>query len=163
MLRRAAPLLNRHTAVIPNYAKLTNRPGKWGAMGGPPADTFARRVEFYRLITLSRLGKLMQPFKTPRGIWLYRKAQARLFRMAVGCLAFLALFQGGTMWVLLAYNAYAVAPSTPVLQRKAREHRVSKQILTMVRERESEIFEAQSDADAAKIVASTKDAGTKKK
>ena len=32
-----------------------------------------------------------------------------------------------------------MGPSTPVLERKVREHRVSKQIMQMVREREREL------------------------
>jgi len=153
MLRRSLVPLQRHTAVAPHFSKMTNRPGKWGTQGGPPADTFSRRLEFFRIITLNRIGKMMQPFKSPRAIWFYRKAQARLWKTAVGVLIASALFVGGNMWMMLAYNAYSVPVATPVLQRKAREHRVSKQIVTMVRERETELYEEQAAAEAAKIAA----------
>ena len=53
----------------------------------------------------------------------------------------------------MLYSAYTVSPSTPILQRKAHEHRVAKQIMTMVREREGEMIEEHSVKKAGAIVA----------
>lgn len=49
---------------------------------------------------------------------------------------FFALLLFGNAWFSFVYHAYAVGATTPVLERKVREHRVSKQILQMVREQE---------------------------
>ena len=53
------------------------------------------------------------------------------------------------LWIMVTYHAYAVGTSTPVLERKVREHRVSKQVLQMVRVRERELSQ-EAELEAAK-------------
>ena len=145
-------LRRRHTFPVPYFDKMTRMPGRWGSLQGPPRDSLGLRIAIVQDRVLSGLGKLTKPFRTPRMVYIYRKLQARVFTMVVGTLMILIVLQIFTFFILMLYSAYSVSPSTPILQRKAHEHRVAKQIMTMVRKREAEIVEEISDAEAKNIV-----------
>lgn len=163
MLRRTQGLrvTGRHTAPTPpKYADL---PGIWGPRGGPPKDTAARRFDFYRLVLMHKIGKLTAPFKTERVKWMWRKLQMRLWKGSVLVIVSLSALLIGNMIIIMLYQAYSVGPSTPVLERKAREHRVSKQIVQMVRQTEKDLTQEQDRAEAALVVQANKAAAEAKK
>lgn len=131
-------LLNRgHLAVT--RPKNSDRPGMWGPSTGPNKDTLQRRTLFYRMVLMSKIGRLTKPFRTPRARWVWRKIQLHVWKSCVMTVIFVALLLFGNAWLSFVYHAYAVGATTPVLERKVREHRVSKQILQMVRERERDV------------------------
>ena len=53
------------------------------------------------------------------------------------------------LWLSFAYHTLAVGSTTPILERKVREHRVSKQVLQMVRDKEKELASI-TELDTAK-------------
>jgi hypothetical protein len=137
MLRRSAGRGQRHTVIT--RPKFSDKPGMWGTHGGPPKDTLARRTEFYRKVFFNRVGKLTKPFRTPTVKWIWRRFTWNLFRASVAVMMFTCAAMILQIWIMVTYHAYAVGKSTPVLERKVREHRVSKQVLQMVRTRERDI------------------------
>lgn len=152
MLRRTFGLrvTGRHT--LPTMPKHIDKPGLWGAKGGPPKDTLARRWEFYRNVAMHKIGTLTAPFKTDRVRWGWRKLQVRVWKGTVLVIVGLSILMVGNMVAMMAYQAYTVGPSTPVLERKVREHRVSKQIIQMVRERERDVVQAKERDDVLQSI-----------
>ena len=147
MLRRSAVAKNRHTIVTqPKYA---DKPGLWGPTAGPYKDTLARRTEFYRKVFFNKVGKLTKPFRSQTAVWIYRRCSFHMFRALVMSMVFLSAAMMLQLWIMVTYHAYAVGTSTPVLERKVREHRVSKQVLQMVRVRERELSQ-EAELEAAK-------------
>jgi hypothetical protein len=136
--------------------KYIDKPGYWSVSGGPAKDTLARRIDFYRLTLMHKIGKMTAPFKTKRVVWAWRKLTVRVWKATVLSLVFFALLLIGNIWIMMVYHAYQLGPSTPVLERKVREHRVSKQITQMVRERErelagtKELYEAEANLEQRK-------------
>ena len=143
-----------HTAIT--QQKYSDRPGIWGPTGGPPKDTLARRVLFYRMLVFNKIGRLTQPFRTPTARWMWRRFQLQAWKTSVMTLVFVSLLLYGNAWLSFVYHAYAVGPTTPVLERKVREHRVSKQIMQMVREREKDSVMDAELAQAKQVIASQK-------
>ena len=136
MLRRNLTRL-RHT--LPTPAKHLDKPGFWGPTGGPAKDTLARRVYFGRLRLLAEIGKLTKPFRTKKSIWMWRRFQTRVWKTTVAVLALSVLIMLGNVWILMLCYMQDTRPSSPALERKVREHRLSKQIMQMVRERERDL------------------------
>ena len=152
-MRPSCLKLHRHTvASIPAYHKMSRIPGKWHPREGPPGDTLARRIYFYHRVLMARIGNLTAVVKTPRSRYLFRKMQARLFKFTSLTLALFCVFTFGCLWMIVAYNAFAAGPPTAILQKKTREHRVSKQIMTMVREREADLAQKQHETEARQII-----------
>jgi hypothetical protein len=149
MLRRTQPtrLLVPHTK--PTQPKHMDKPGVWGPAAGPDKDTLGKRMYFYRIKTLMRIGQLVSPFKTKKAVWLWRRTQTRVWKVSVFILVCSALVAMGNLWVLMMFYSTNVGPSTPTLERKVREHRLSKQILQMVRERERDLVTEQEQMAAA--------------
>ena len=145
-------LRQRHTAGVPYFDKMTRTPGRWGAHEGPPRDSLGLRMRYVRERILTSVGKLTKPFRTPRAVYLYRKIQTRIFTAFIATLVIFIALQVISFFVLMLYSAYSVSPSTPILQRKAHEHRVGKQIMTMVRKRELEIAQELSEAEAKQLI-----------
>ena len=139
MLRRTTvcAFYRGHTSVTP--PKHIDKPGIWGPLGGPPKDTLARRTHFYRMVLMNKIGRITKPFRTNKARWVWRKLQLRVWKTAVFTCAFIIFIMTGNLWFTFVYHATALGPSTPVLERKVREHRVSKQILQMVRENERDV------------------------
>lgn len=139
MLRRTAPrrFYRGHTA--PTVPKHVDKPGIWGPNAGPMKDTLARRVYFYRIALLVQIGKLTKPLRTPNMVWMWRRTQTRVWKVTVFTLFGISVIMLGNIWVMFSFYATSVGPSSPALERKVREHRLSKQIMQMVREREREI------------------------
>lgn len=156
MLRRTVtrPMGRGHLA--PTVQKYSDRPGMWGPGGGPVKDTLARRTMFYRMLAMNKIGVLTRPFRTNRARWIWRKTQMQLWKTFVMCMVFMCVVLSGNIWLSFVYHAYTVGPSTPVLERKVREHRVSKQIMQMVRERERDVSQEQQLDGAKKVIASQK-------
>jgi hypothetical protein len=138
--------------TVPTQPKYLDKPGLWSVSGGPPKDTLARRVDFYRLLFLHKIGRMTAPFKTKRVVWAYRKFTTRLWKGTVLTLVAFILLLSGNIWVLMVFHAYQMGPSTPVMERKVREHRVSKQILEMVRGRETELARARETQEAERTL-----------
>ena len=124
----------------------------WGPSAGPAQDTLARRYEFGKFVVMHKIGELTAPLKTKKVVWAWRRLQARSFKLSAYVLVASAVFIAGNVWVLLISHASVVGSSTPVLERKVREHRVSKQIITMVREREKELTQELELSDAERMV-----------
>ena len=141
MLRRTSRVKYGFISARPggNTAKHSDAPGLWGPDGGPAQDTLARRFEFGKKVLSFKIGKLTAPFKTQRSLWIFRRVQARLFKLCVMIMFASGMFLLGNVWMLVISHAMVVGSSTSVLERKVREHRVSKQIIGMVREREREL------------------------
>jgi hypothetical protein len=139
-----------HTA--PTFPKYIDKPGVWGPAGGPHKDTLARRWEHSRLSISRKIGTLTQPFRTKKAVWLWRRLQARVWKTTVLCIMLFSVLMIGNIWIMMVYHAYNIGPSTPVLERKVREHRVSKQIVQMVREREQELVVSKEQTDAAAVL-----------
>jgi hypothetical protein len=139
MLRRTSVAGFGGNHLKPTLPKYSDKPGMWGPSAGPQKDTLARRWEFYKLVTMKKVGQIMAPIKTKDNVWRFRVFQARLWKGTVMFLVALSALLLGNVWCLLAYHAYSVGPTTPVLERKVKEHRISKQIMGMVREREMEL------------------------
>lgn len=142
--------------VAPTPSKFTDRPGMWGPAAGPVKDTLARRVLFYRMLGMNKIGRLTKPFRTNRARWLWRKAQFKMWKSFVMLMCFLCIVLSGNIWLTFVYHAYTVGPSTPVLERKVREHRVSKQIMQMVREHERDIAQEDDLNQARQTIQSQK-------
>lgn len=139
MLRRSqvSRFYRGHTSAT--QPKHIDKPGVWGPLAGPPKDTLARRTYFYRLVLFNKIGKLTKPFRTNKARWIWRKTQLRVWKFTVFVCASISFILIGNLWFTFVYHATAVGPTTPVLERKVREHRVSKQILQMVREKERDV------------------------
>jgi hypothetical protein len=133
----------------PSPPKQIDKPGMWGPQGGPPKDTLARRWEFYKVVAMHKVGKATRPFRTKQAIWAWRKFTTRVWKGTVGCLIVICGLLLSNMWLSMVYHSYSIGPSTPVLERKVKEHRISKQILQMVREREREIVAEKDEIEAA--------------
>ncbi len=153
MLRRSSAKLvtGRHTT--PTQPKYVDKPGLWGARGGPPKDTLARRWEFYRLVVMHKIGNITAPLRTDRVKWAWRRLQVRVWKGTVLTIVVISMLMLGNMIMIMAYQAYAVGPATPVLERKVKEHRVSKQIVQMVRERERDMVQQKEKAEAEHVIA----------
>lgn len=136
--------------LTPTPPKQADRPGMWGPGAGPHKDTLARRTLFYRMVLMNKIGRITKPFRTPRARWIWRKTQLHVWKASVMTMVFISLLLFGNAWISFVYHAYAVGPTTPVLERKVREHRVSKQIMQMVREREREV-ETETELAQAKL------------
>jgi hypothetical protein len=159
MLRRTPCLAIMRGHLAPTQPKHTDRPGVWGAQGGDPRkDTLAKRWEFAKFISMNKMGKLTKPFRTKKAVWYFRIAQARAWKSFVFAIAGFIVLLIGNIWCLLLYQAYSVGASTPVLERKVREHRISKQILGMVREREKDLTLGAEQAAAHKVLDARKKA-----
>lgn len=126
----------------------------WGPGAGPVKDTLARRTLFYRMLALNKIGSLTKPFRSNRARWIWRKTQLHVWKTFVMTMVFFCLVLSGNIWLSFVYHAYTVGASTPVLERKVREHRVSKQIMQMVREQERDIVQAEDITTAEKVIAS---------
>jgi hypothetical protein len=87
---------------------------------------------------------------------MWRRFQLQAWKTSVMTLVFVSLLLYGNAWLSFVYHAYAVGPTTPVLERKVREHRVSKQIMQMVREREKDSVMDAELAQAKQVIASQK-------
>ena len=138
--------------TTPTRPKYIDKPGYWSVSGGPSKDTLARRIDFYRLLLMHKIGKLTAPFKTKRVVWAWRKLTVRLWKASVLTLVFICMLLIGNIWIMMVYHAYQLGPSTPVLERKVREHRVSKQIMQMVRERERELAGTKEQYEAEGVL-----------
>ena len=141
----------------PTTPKYIDKPGIWGVAGGPAKDTLARRVDFYRLLLMTKIGRATAPFKTKRVVWFWRKLTVRVWKTTVLTIVLICMLMIGNIWIMMVFHAYQIGPSTPVLERKVREHRVSKQIMQMVRERERELS-GQQEQNAAEGIANTRTA-----
>ncbi|TPP55336.1 hypothetical protein CGC20_39685 [Leishmania donovani] len=152
MLRRCTvPRMNRgHLAPTPS--KYSDRPGMWGPGAGPVKDTLARRTMFYRMLVMNKIGFWTKPFRTNRARWIWRKTQMQLWKTMVMSMVFICVILFCNIWLSFVYHAYTVGPTTPVLERKVREHRVSKQIMQMVRERERDITQEEEVEKARAII-----------
>jgi hypothetical protein len=151
----ASPVLlfsNNH--LKPSAPKYSDKPGMWGPNAGPNKDTLARRWEFGKFVSMKKIGELTAPFKSKENVWRFKVFQARLWKGTVIFLVSLSVILMGNVWCLLAYHAYSVGPSTPVLERKVKEHRISKQIMSMVREHEHELTIEKELAEATQNLAS---------
>lgn len=153
---RATPALLVGNHLKPTYPKHSDKPGMWSATAGPQKDTLARRVNFYKWVSMAKIGKFTAKFKTKENVWRFRVFQARLWKGTVICIVALSAVLMGNIWCLLAYHAYSVGPTTPVLERKVKEHRISKQIMGMVREREKELTREKELEEAAANLAAGK-------
>ena len=143
--------------LTPTRPKYTDRPGVWGPQSQKEGDTLARRWEFYRFVLSQKFGKLTAPFRSKKAVWTFRVWQTRVWKTTTLCLIAFSFLLMGNIWCLLLYHAYSVGASTPVLERKVREHRISKQILGMVREREKDLTII-NEQDAAKAVLASRKA-----
>eukprot|EP00758_Cryptobia_borreli_P017789 Tbor_TRINITY_DN6223_c0_g2::TRINITY_DN6223_c0_g2_i1::g.1851::m.1851 len=152
MLRRTAPLGFYRGHTSQTQQKFIDKPGLWGPLGGPPKDTLARRMYFYRILLFNKIGRITRPFRTNQARWVWRKIQLRVWKTSVFTIAFIIMILIGNLWCIFVYHAYAVGPTTPVLERKVREHRVSKQILGMVREKEKDISQEIALEEARRAV-----------
>jgi hypothetical protein len=141
----------QHTVIT--KPKYTDKPGYWSRDGGPAKDTLARRFDFYRLLILHKIGRVTAPFRTKRAVFIWRTLQARVWKTTVLTIVFISMLVTGNLWLGMCYHAYTIGPSTPVLERKVREHRVSKQILQMVRERERDLQDTRDSSAAAEVLA----------
>jgi hypothetical protein len=158
MLRASPTLRVSATPVLlfgqnhlkPSAPKYSDKPGMWGPNSGPNKDTLSRRWEFGKFVSMKKIGQLTAPLKSKENVWRFRVFQARLWKGTVIFLVSLSVILMGNVWCLLAYHAYSVGPSTPVLERKVKEHRISKQIMSMVREHERELTVEKELADATK-------------
>lgn len=139
--------------IEPTPPKFVDKPGIWGPTGGPVKDTLSRRTLFYRMVLMNKIGRLTKPFRTPKVQWAWRKLQLRAWKTSVFVILFMCLLCVINLWVSFVYHAYAIGPTTPVIERKIREHRVSKQVLQMVRERERDITQ-ESEIQAARATPS---------
>ena len=128
----------------------------WGPGAGPVKDTLARRTMFYRMLVMNKIGRLTKPFRTNRVRWIWRKTQLQVWKTCVMTMVFICLILFGNIWLSFVYHAYTVGPTTPVLERKVREHRVSKQIMQMVRERERDMTPEEEIEKARAVVESQK-------
>ena len=155
MLRKSAPRVNWFGGLrpgTPTPPKHSDLPGVWGPAAGPQGDTLARRYEFGKYLVLHKVGQLTAPFKTRKVVWVWRRFQARVFKVSAFLLVSAAVFIAGNVWILLVSHGSVVGSATPVLERKVREHRVSKQIITMVREREKELTVELEQSDAERLL-----------
>lgn len=152
MLRKTQSKFLARGHLAPTKPKYSDRPGVWGATGGQAKDTLARRWEFYKFVSMHKIGQVTKPLRTKKAVWMWRRFQARLWKTTVFTLMGISLLLLGNIWCLLAYHAYSVGPTTPVLERKVREHRVSKQIMGMVREREKELVSAKEEQEATDVL-----------
>lgn len=50
--------------LAPTPSKYTDKPGMWGPGAGPAKDTLARRVLFYRMLFMNKIGFLTKPLRT---------------------------------------------------------------------------------------------------
>lgn len=141
---------------MPTAPKHSDRPGMWGPSTGPNKDTLQRRTLFYRMVAMSKIGRLTKPFRTEKARWAWRKVQLHTWKASVLTIIFVALMLFGNAWLSFVYHAYAVGATTPVLERKVREHRVSKQILQMVRERERDVTREHEMDDVKRVIAQQK-------
>ena len=161
MLRSSSALRMSATPVLliagnhlkPTAPKYSDKPGMWGPNSGPQKDTLSRRWEFLKFVSMKKIGQLTEPFKTKESRWRFKVFQARLWKGTVIFLVSFSMILMGNVWCLLAYHAYSVGPSTPVLERKVKEHRISKQIMSMVREHERELTVEKELAEASKNLA----------
>ncbi|EAN78732.1 hypothetical protein, conserved [Trypanosoma brucei brucei TREU927] len=142
--------------LAPTPSKYTDQPGMWGPGTGPVKDTLARRSMFFRMLVMNKIGRLTKPFRTNRVRWIWRKTQLQLWKTFVMTMVFFSAVMFGNIWLSFVYHAYTVGPTTPVLERKVREHRVSKQVLQMVRERENELLAEEELAAAKEAIAAQK-------
>lgn len=108
---------------------------------------------FYRMLMMNKIGRLTQPFRTPRARWVWRKTQLTVWKTFVLSMVFICAILFGNIWLSFVYHAYTVGPTTPVLERKVREHRVSKQIMQMVRERERDVVQEEEVNKARQTIA----------
>lgn len=152
MFRRSSARLLGRGHVAPTPAKYSDRPGMWGPGAGPVKDTLARRTTFYRMVLFNKIGRLTKPFRTNRARWIWRKTQLQVWKTLVMTMVFVCVILFGNAWLTFVYHAYTVGPSTPVLERKVREHRVSKQIMQMVREKERDVTQEEEVLNAQKII-----------
>ena len=169
MLRRSPALFNvanafrtlgSHTAPTP--PKHLDKPGLWSATQGPYKDTAGRRARHLHIKVMGNIGKLTKPFRTVKTKIMWRKFTNRVFKSTVGILVFLTLCVWVVTMVTVVFYAQAKAgPSTPQLERKAREHRLSRQIIQMVREREREIHDEHDILEVAGNVERTKQLAAK--
>lgn len=156
MLRRSSARLIAGRHSLPTAPKYSDKPGMWGPDAGPMKDTLSRRARFWKIISMKRLGQFTGMFKTKENVWRYRVFQARLWKGSVFFLMGFSLLMMGNIWCMLAYHAYSVGPSTPILERKVKEHKISKQIMGMVREREMEINRELEETKAHEAIAAQK-------
>ncbi|CAD2222217.1 hypothetical protein AGDE_01471 [Angomonas deanei] len=158
MLRRTNVSRLGRGHLAPTPSKYSDRPGMWGPGAGPVKDTLARRTLFYRMLAMNKIGRLTKPFRTNRVRWIWRKTQLQLWKTFVLSMVFICIVLFANVWLSFVYHAYSVGPSTPVLERKVREHRVSKQIMQMVREQELEVVQGEDLNEAKRVIASQKSA-----
>ncbi|KAL7701198.1 hypothetical protein N2W54_002657 [Lotmaria passim] len=156
MLRRSPIARMNRGHLTPTPSKYSDRPGMWGPGAGPVKDTLARRTMFYRMLVMNKIGRLTKPFRTNRVRWIWRKTQLQVWKTCVMTMVFICLILFGNIWLSFVYHAYTVGPTTPVLERKVREHRVSKQIMQMVRERERDMTQEEEIEKARAVVESQK-------
>ncbi|ESL11548.1 hypothetical protein TRSC58_00698 [Trypanosoma rangeli SC58] len=156
MLRRCQRRFMNRGHLMPTPSKYSDRPGMWGPGAGPPKDTLARRSMFFRMLVMNKIGRLTRPLRTNRVRWIWRKTQLQLWKTFVMSMVFMCVILFGNIWLSFVYHAYTVGPTTPVLERKVREHRVSKQILQMVREREKEMVREEELEAAKQTIAAQK-------
>lgn len=156
MFRRNPACRMSRGHLTPTPSKYSDRPGMWGPGAGPVKDTLARRTMFYRMLVINKIGRLTKPLRTNRVRWVWRKTQLQLWKTFVMSMVFICAVMAGNIWLSFVYHAYTVGPSTPVLERKVREHRVSKQIMQMVRERERDITQEQDLNSAKEVIAAQK-------
>ncbi|EPY29110.1 hypothetical protein STCU_02749 [Strigomonas culicis] len=156
MLRRTFCTRMNRGHLTPTPSKYSDRPGMWGPGAGPVKDTLARRTLFYRMLVMNKIGRLTKPFRTNRARWVWRKTQLQLWKTFVMSMVFICVVLFGNIWLSFVYHAYSVGPTTPVLERKVREHRVSKQIMQMVRERERGMSQEEDLEIARKNIESQK-------
>ncbi|RNF09844.1 hypothetical protein TraAM80_01869 [Trypanosoma rangeli] len=156
MLRRCQRRCMNRGHLMPTPSKYSDRPGMWGPGAGPPKDTLARRSIFFRMLVMNKIGRLTKPLRTNRVRWIWRKTQLQLWKTFVMSMVFMCVILFGNIWLSFVYHAYTVGPTTPVLERKVREHRVSKQILQMVREREKEMVREEELEAAKQTIAAQK-------
>lgn len=130
--------MSAHTA--PSQPKYLDKPGMWNNNVGPQKDTVQARMAYARIKTSQSIGMLTKPFRTPKAKIVWRKFTNRVFKSTVFSLVFLTAAIIIMIIVTVVFYANSKnGPSTPTMERKAREHRLSRQIIQMVREREREI------------------------
>ena len=151
MLRLSTVRRVGHTSPTP--AKYSQLPGMWGVEAGPQQDSLSRRLFFYRKVFFRRIGQLTAPFKTPRVKYIYRRTRFHLFRTSILTMATVGIALFLHVIISMMYHQYTVGTTSRNLERKIREHRVSKQVLQMVREREREIVHELDVKGAEKNIA----------
>lgn len=156
MLRRSPLTRMNRGHLTPTPSKYSDRPGMWGPGAGPVKDTLARRTMFYRMLAMNKIGRWTKPLRTNRVRWIWRKTQLQVWKTCVMSMVFICVILFGNIWLSFVYHAYTVGPTTPVLERKVREHRVSKQIMQMVRERERDVTQEEEIEKARAVVESQK-------